>query len=83
MNPKTTACFVITLLVLTPLSMAWKLMHPRLKLMEKYLLLVISKNVVNNDVTNGRSSDLHAADVVYHRSCGVNFRTGRQIPTQY
>ena len=28
-------------------------------------------------------SDLHAADVVYHRSCSVNFRTGRQIPVQY
>ena len=29
------------------------------------------------------SSDLHAADVVHHRSCSVNFRTGRQITTQY
>ena len=29
------------------------------------------------------SSDLHAADAVYYRSCCVNFRTGRQIPVQY
>ena len=29
------------------------------------------------------SSDLHAADAVYHRPCCVIFRTGRQIPVQY
>ena len=27
--------------------------------------------------------DLHAADAVYHKICGVNFRTMRQIPTRY
>ena len=29
------------------------------------------------------SSDLHAADAVYHRSCRSNFRTGKQIPLKY
>ena len=29
------------------------------------------------------SSDLHAADAVYHRSCSSNFRTGKQIPLKY
>ena len=29
------------------------------------------------------SEDLHAADCVYQRSCSTNFRTGRQIPSQY
>lgn len=28
-------------------------------------------------------SDLHAADCVYHQSCSVNFRTGKQIPSAY
>ena len=32
---------------------------------------------------NCKMSDLHAADCVYHRSCCVNFRTGKQIPTKY
>ena len=27
--------------------------------------------------------DLPAADAVYHQSCNVNFRTGRQIPKDY
>ena len=27
--------------------------------------------------------DLHAADAVYHKSCDINFRTMRQIPTSY
>lgn len=27
--------------------------------------------------------DLHAADCLYHHSCDVNFRTGRDIPLQY
>ena len=29
------------------------------------------------------SSDFHAADFVYHRSCNVNFSTGRKSPAQY
>ena len=29
------------------------------------------------------SSDLHAADAVYHRSCSTNFRVGKKIPLQY
>ena len=28
-------------------------------------------------------ADLHAADCVYHHSCSVNFRTGRDIPIQF
>ena len=28
-------------------------------------------------------SDLHAADVVYHKTCSINFRTGRKIPVRY
>ncbi|MES9884095.1 MAG: hypothetical protein ABW185_24890, partial [Sedimenticola sp.] len=28
-------------------------------------------------------SDLHAADSVYHQSCSVNFRTGKQIPHKF
>ena len=28
-------------------------------------------------------SHLHAADCVYHQSCSVNIRTGRNIPHQY
>ena len=27
--------------------------------------------------------DLHAHDAIYHQSCSVNFRTGRDIPTQF
>lgn len=27
--------------------------------------------------------DLHAADAVYHQSCSVNFRTGKQIPKEF
>ena len=29
------------------------------------------------------SKDLHAGDVVHHRSCDVNFRTGRHTPGAY
>ena len=32
---------------------------------------------------NCKMSDLHAADCVYHRSCCVNFRTGKYIPAKY
>ena len=32
---------------------------------------------------NYKMSDLHAADCIYHRSCCVNFRTGKQMPTKY
>lgn len=38
-----------------------------------------------DDVT-GRleyAQDLHAADAIYHQPCNVNFRTGRQIPSQF
>ena len=28
-------------------------------------------------------SDLHAYDVVYHQRCSVNFRTGRNVPTDF
>ena len=28
-------------------------------------------------------NDLHAADTVYHQSCNVNFRTGKQIPQKF
>ena len=27
--------------------------------------------------------DLHAADAVYHQTCSINFRTGKQIPQKY
>ena len=27
--------------------------------------------------------DLHAADVVYHQTCSINFRTGKNVPKQY
>ena len=27
--------------------------------------------------------DLHAADCIYHHSCGINFRTDRDVPQQY
>lgn len=39
-----------------------------------------------SNVVEGRlafAHDLHAADAVYHQSCSVNFRTGKQIPQQY
>jgi hypothetical protein len=26
-------------------------------------------------------ADLHAADSIYHQTCSVNFRTGKQIPS--
>ena len=29
------------------------------------------------------SSDLHAADAVYHRLCSTNFRIGKKIPLRY
>ena len=29
------------------------------------------------------SGDLHAADCLYHHSCDVNFRTGRDVPTYH
>ena len=29
------------------------------------------------------AQDLHAADVVYHQACSVNFRTGKQVPLQH
>ena len=29
------------------------------------------------------SSDLHAADVIYHQNCNTNFRIGRQLPSRY
>lgn len=25
-------------------------------------------------------TDLHAADAIYHQTCSVNFRTGKQLP---
>ena len=28
-------------------------------------------------------SDVHAVDCIYHRSCSVNFRTGKNVPKQY
>ena len=39
------------------------------------------------DVIRGRleyvAGDLHAADAVYHQTCNVNFRTGKQIPKAF
>ena len=32
---------------------------------------------------NSITSDLHAADSVYHGRCSVNFRTGMQLPKRY
>ncbi|CAG2190145.1 unnamed protein product [Mytilus edulis] len=31
-------------------------------------------------IINIAPSDLHAADAIYHQTCSVNFRTGKQIP---
>ena len=39
------------------------------------------------DIIRGRleyvAGDLHAADAVYHQTCNVNFRTGKQIPKAF
>ena len=29
------------------------------------------------------AQDLHAADVIYHQVCSINFRTGKQVPSTF
>ncbi|MCG8047095.1 MAG: hypothetical protein N0E48_15925, partial [Candidatus Thiodiazotropha endolucinida] len=52
-------------------------------------ILTICKNRGDewSDIIRGRlqyvAGDLHAADAVYHQTCNVNFRTGKQIPKSF
>eukprot|EP00794_Sanderia_malayensis_P013321 gene13321-14693_t len=68
----------------------------QLSLISRYTVYFVAKNTVEQicqdrkDVwavkVNDRvktAIDLHAADVVYHKQCSVNFRTGKDIPSYF
>ncbi|KAK3092092.1 hypothetical protein FSP39_025112 [Pinctada imbricata] len=62
--------------------------HPVLTMefQEKVLESCTNRNDEWGHTVKGRISyvnDLHAADAVYHQTCSVNFRTGKNIPSVY